>query len=124
MEKYNKVLGGFGERAAEKYLIRNKYKIIERNYRCKFGEIDIVALEEDNLVFIEVKTRTTEKYGNPSDAINFIKKKHMTKTALNYINHKKMQNYFCRFDVVEVFAEIADNDFRAVNINLIKNVLI
>jgi putative endonuclease len=124
MEKYNKLLGNFGERSAEGYLIKNKYKIIDRNYRCKFGEIDIVALEKDNLVFIEVKTRTTEKYGNPSDAINFIKKKHMTKTALNYISHKKMEKYFCRFDVVEVFAEIADSDFRVVDIKIIKNALI
>ena len=75
MEKYNKCIGNFGEDEAIRYLIKNKYKIIERNYSCKLGEIDIIAKDKDVLVFIEVKTRTNDKYGSPSLAVNYYKKR-------------------------------------------------
>ena len=65
MEKYNYNLGKLGEKIAEKYLIKNKYTIIEKNFYSKQGEIDIIAEEKDTreIVFIEVKTRTNSKYG-------------------------------------------------------------
>ena len=71
MEKYNYNLGKLGEKIAEKYLIKNKYTIIEKNFYSKQGEIDIIAEEKDTreIVFIEVKTRTNSKYGRPKDAV-------------------------------------------------------
>ena len=116
MEKYNKTIGNYGEEEATKFLIKNKYKIIERNYSCKFGEIDIIAKDKNILVFVEVKSRTNDRYGTPATAINYYKKKNIIKTAQMYIQKNKLQNEFCRFDVVEVLLENADN-----NIRLIKN---
>lgn len=121
--KYNKKIGGLGEQAAKEFLIKNGYKIVETNYFCRFGEIDIVALEDKCLVFIEVKTRTSDKYGMPQNGVNYWKKKHLELSARNYIEHKRMAEYIARFDVVEVFAKYADNNFIVENFNLIKNVL-
>ncbi len=123
MEKYNKFIGNFGEKVARDYLIKNGYKILTMNYSCRFGEIDIVALDGNCLVFVEVKTRTNDKYGHPQNAVNYWKKKHLELTARNYIDYKRMGNFIARFDVVEVFAKYADNNFITEKINLIKNVL-
>lgn len=123
MEKYNKVVGNLGEQTAKNYLIKNDYKILTTNYSCRFGEIDIIAMDKECLVFIEVKTRTSGKYGHPENAVNYWKKKHLELTARNYIDYKHMGNYIARFDVVEVFAKYADNDFIVERINLIKNIL-
>ena len=123
MEKYNKVVGKLGEQTAKNYLIKNGYKILTTNYSCRFGEIDIIAMDKECLVFIEVKTRTSGKYGHPENAVNYWKKKHLELTARNYMDYKRMGNYIARFDVVEVFAKYADNNFIVERINLIKNIL-
>lgn len=123
MEKYKNFVGKLGEDRARKYLIQNGYKILESNYFCRFGEIDIIAMDKNCLVFIEVKTRTSDKYGNPENAVNYWKKKHMELTARNYIDHKRMGNLVARFDVIEVFMKNADNNFIVEKFNLIKNVL-
>ena len=123
MEKYNKVVGNLGEQTAKNYLIKNGYKILTTNYSCRFGEIDIIAMDKECLVFIEVKTRTGSKYGHPENAVNYWKKKHLELTARNYIDYKRMGEYIARFDVVEVFAKYADNNFIVERINLIKNIL-
>jgi len=122
MEKYNKILGNFGEDAVEKYLRRHGYRVLERNYRCRFGEVDIVAIEDGCLVFVEVKTRVSGKYGNPSNAVNRMKLQHMKKTALCYINYKRMGDYPARFDVAEVFANSDEKGFSVEKINVIKNI--
>ena len=124
MDKYNKIIGGLGEKYAAAYLRRFGYKILTMNYKCQFGEIDIVALDGKCLVFAEVKTRTTEKYGAPENAVNYWKKKHLQLSARCYIEHFRMKEYFARFDVVEVFAKYADNNFEVVKINIIKNAFI
>ena len=123
MEKYNKVVGNLGEQTAKNYLIKNGYKILTTNYSCRFGEIDIIAMDKECLVFIEVKTRTSGKYGHPDNAVNYCNKKHLELTARNYMDYKRMGNYIARFDVVEVFAKYADNNFIVERINLIKNIL-
>ena len=68
-------IGKLGEELAVGYLQKQNYKIIERNFECRQGEIDIIALDKNELVFIEVKTRTSIKYGKPAEAVNQIKKK-------------------------------------------------
>ena len=124
MEKYNKVLGNFGEEAAEKFLKRRGYKILDKNYRCRFGEIDLIALEDGCLVFVEVKTRVSEKYGNPSNAVNGLKLQHMKKAALVYIDYRRMGEYPARFDIVEVFADSEETGFKIKKINLLKNIFL
>lgn len=64
-------LGLFGEDIARRYLIKQGYKILERNVRCKYGEIDIITLKNMKLIFFEVKTRRTERYGYPEEEVNY-----------------------------------------------------
>jgi len=113
----NKLLGEKGEKAAAEYLENNGYHVIERNYKCKLGEIDIIAVDNDTIAFIEVKTRSSDAYGQPGEAVNYHKQKKIIQAALSYISNKKLFDWMSRFDVVEV---ITDSD-RIIDINLIKN---
>lgn len=102
---YNKQeIGKKGETIAAEYLEKNHYKIIQRNYRCKIGEIDIIAFDkkENELAFIEVKTRTTIKYGMPKEAVNKNKQKHIYNIAQYYLICKKLEYIYCRIDVIEI----------------------
>lgn len=88
---------------AVKFLENIGYEIIIQNFRCKQGEIDIIAMNKKEIVFIEVKTRSNAKFGRPVEAVDFWKIQHIYKTA-NYFLHKySLQNFPVRFDVVEVF---------------------
>jgi len=121
MEKYNKIIGNIGEQYAVSYLQKEKYKIIDKNYRCNYGEIDIIAFDKDCLCFVEVKTRTTCKYGRPANAVNYPKRRHIINCAKVYISSKRLGNYKARFDIVEVFMKNDDNKIRIEKINIIKN---
>lgn len=95
-----KEIGDFGEDAAEKYLKDNDYEILKRNFRLKFGEIDIIAKQNDCVVFVEVKTRKSSDFGQPSEYVNLRKQKRIKKAASVYID---IENNDIRFDVIEVF---------------------
>ncbi len=95
-------LGKKGEKIAVSFLKKRKYKIVERNYRCPFGEIDIVAKEGDVLVFVEVKTRRSQDFGLPKDSIVKHKMKRMYRAALCYMNEKRIWNKQARFDVISI----------------------
>jgi putative endonuclease len=97
-----KILGREGEDQAANYLIRQGYRILERNYRTASGEIDLIALDKDAVVFVEVKTRTSDAYGAPELAVTPQKQRRMIKTALGYIKYKKLYQVPCRFDVVAI----------------------
>ncbi len=99
---YKKFLGKRGEIAATKYLISLGYKILEKNYKTYIGEIDIIAKDEDTLVFIEVKTRTSDDYGVPSEAVTIKKQEKYYKVAWEYLIKTKNCDSPCRFDVVEI----------------------
>jgi putative endonuclease len=75
---------------------------VERNYHSPYGEIDLIALEGGAVVFVEVKTRTTDAYGAPELAVDQRKQERMVKTALGYLKHKKLHQMPCRFDVVAI----------------------
>ena len=94
-------IGKIGEEIAKKYLLENNYKIVAKNFRCKFGEIDIIAYDKEELVFIEVKTRTSNKYGTGINSINRIKQQHLYKTAEYYLYKKKI-NKSIRIDAIEI----------------------
>ena len=100
MERISK--GKKGEDAAASFLAKEGYKIIERNFRCPLGEIDIVALDKGVLVFVEVKTRSSNKFGLPEEAVNRRKQHQMAKAAQFYISRKKLFNSPARVDVVAV----------------------
>ena len=95
-------LGERGEDAAVKFLRRNGYKILVRRFKSHAGEIDIIARQKDWLVFIEVKTRQTEQYGAPSEAVKKEKQRHMIRVALDYLRLLKNPRIKFRFDIVEV----------------------
>jgi putative endonuclease len=95
-------LGKKGEELAIAQLRALKYKIIERNFKCALGEIDIIAREKDMLVFVEVKTRRTRDFGGPAAAVNQRKQRQLSKVALTYLNQKKLAEMPARFDVVAV----------------------
>lgn len=111
-------IGVIGEDLAVKYLLKNNYKIWKRNFRCKQGEIDIVAWNNNELVIIEVKTRTKIKYGKPVDAVNVEKRKHIFNAAEYFVYINKLEKDFIRFDVIEVYI-----NEKKYYINHIKNIM-
>ena len=100
-----KEIGQKGENLAVAYLQNLGYKVLERNYRCKLGEVDIIALDNDTLVFIEVRTRSSLDFGLPQESINRRKRHQISKVALEYMTRKKLKNTPARFDVVAVSLE-------------------
>ena len=95
-------LGKKGEELALTRLQALNYKILERNFKCRLGEIDIIARDRNTLVFIEVKTRATRDFGGPAAAVHKRKQRQLSKVALVYLNQKKLFNLPARFDVVAV----------------------
>lgn len=88
---------------AAQYLVKQGYRIIEHNYRCKIGEIDIIAMDNEYLVFIEVKYRKGTQYGNPLEAINKHKQNVIYKVARFYmLEHRYSEYTKCRFDAVGI----------------------
>ena len=112
MEKKTKAqkTGDFGEEVAASLMRKKGFSIVERNYRSRYGEIDIIASDEQYIIFVEVKTRSTSAFGTPSLWVDKSKQKKITKTAFIYLesNQSDLQP---RFDVVEV---ICDNITGAV----------
>lgn len=113
----NKILGAFGENLACGYLSECGYRVVERNFSCKAGEVDIIAIQGDNVVFVEVKTRSSEEYGLPSEAVSISKQRKIVKTALYYLQSNRLLDYMCRFDVIEIIIDEENNH----RINLIKD---
>ena len=99
---HNVTLGNFGENLAAEYLINNKYKIIERNHRTPYGEIDIIAIKDKVLSFIEVKTRSSAQYGAPGEAVDFKKQRHIRNAARYFISYYKRPYDKVDFQVMEV----------------------
>lgn len=95
--------GRDGEREAAKYLESIGYKIVCSNFRCVQGEIDIIAEDKKEIVFVEVKTRRNSKYGEARDAVNIKKQNHILAAAKYYLYKSRMENVFVRIDVIEVY---------------------
>lgn len=101
---FNKVTGDSGEKLALEYLKNNKYRILKTNYKTNIGEIDIIAKQGDILVFVEVKTRVSDKFGLPREAVNYHKQQKIRQVASQYIKFNKLFESLCRFDVIEILA--------------------
>lgn len=100
--KQRRSIGGSGEDIAAAFLQDLGYVIVTRNYRKRFGEIDIIAEEGDTLVFVEVKTRSSSAFGSPFEAVDARKQRRMAKAALDYLSSRKLHGRAARFDVVAV----------------------
>lgn len=111
-------LGKLGEEVIANYITRLGYKILDRNFECKQGEIDIIALDKEELVFIEVKTRTGINYGEASEAITKYKKRHLLNSIKYYLYKRNLEDEFVRIDVAEVYVE-----GKNIKINYIKKAI-
>ncbi len=104
--------GELGERAAEKYLRKLGMKFLVRNFRSARGEVDLIFRDEDCLVFVEVKTRSSEEWTRPAAAVDARKKRLLSQTALDYLRLLKNPQVKIRFDIVEVL--LKDGEVREV----------
>ena len=95
-------LGDRGETLAWKYLASQGYTLIEKNYRCKVGEIDIIAKKSGRLAFLEVKTRSDETYGTPEESVHPAKQKKIIRAAQWYLKEKKIYDTSISFDVLAI----------------------
>ena len=101
MSDWNKTTGNLGEELAVKYLSQNGYVIVERNWRFRHAEVDIIAAKNNRLHFFEIKTRTSDKYGKPEESMSH-KKMKMLKTAAEEYQYKNSQWKYVQFDVVAI----------------------
>ncbi len=112
-------IGQEGENQAARLLEEQGFKVLGRNFRTRFGEIDIVAHDQlsDEIVFVEVKTRSTDKFGFPEEAVNYKKQQKIKRTALAYLSENKIYKNW-RIDVVSVLMQ----GNQVSDIRLIKNI--
>lgn len=115
----NKIKGNFGETLATEYLEKEGYIILARNFNCFYGEIDIIAVQKSELVFIEVKTRYQNDFGSPIEAINHWKSSHLYNTASYFVHKQNCANSNIRFDAIEVLI-LGSHDYK---ISHIKNIM-
>ncbi len=101
-KRENKISGNRGERAAEQYLRKNGYRILARNFTTDTGELDLVATDDAYLVFVEVKSRMSDDFGAPSEAVDFAKQRKLSMVASQYIEKNMLFGAPARFDVIEV----------------------
>lgn len=106
MTKKRKELGRYGEQLALKQYLLRGYALLYQNYRCRFGEIDLVLKKQQKLLFIEVKTRTSSAYGPAEEAIS-PRKQHKIRTVSLYFlkNYPQYAHYEIQFDVVSIFID-------------------
>ena len=103
MEDTTRARGIRGEALAVTYLKKKGYKIIERNYRCQWGEIDLIARDGKTLIFVEIKSRSSSDFGLPQDAVDRFKQEKLIQAAKAYLaEHHVQENIPARFDVVAV----------------------
>ena len=102
MDHSDTELGRWGEKQARRFLKRQGYRILQKNVVTPLGEIDIVAVDGDVLVFVEVKTRTTDEFGGPLTAVGRAKRRKVIQTARGYLARHATPDTPCRFDVVGV----------------------
>ena len=95
-------LGQRGERAAERFYLRQGMVVIDRGFQDKFGEIDLIVIDDDTIVFVEVKTRTSDVMGRPEEAVDDTKQEHLTKTAIGFLKWNRLTECRARFDVIAI----------------------
>jgi putative endonuclease len=100
--KNKKLFGAWGEQIAADYLESLGYEIVCRNYRCRYGEIDLICMDGPVWSFVEVKTRKSFQYGDGLQAITVHKRRNMTRVALYFLNQSDLPDAASRFDVVAI----------------------
>lgn len=101
--EFRKQLGNDSETIAQQYLEQRGYMLIQANFRCKTGEVDLIMQKENLLVFVEVRSKSSSRYGEPLETVDKTKQDKIRKAAGYYLyTHPKMAEHYCRFDVVSV----------------------
>ena len=113
MSKQNLYLGRNGEDIAADFLKKSGYKILVKNYKTRLGEIDIIAKDKDTLCFVEVKTRSSDRFGLPQEAVSGFKQRQLTRVALSFLKEKKLLEQKARFDVISI---MCSDDSGGVNL--------
>ncbi len=116
MKKLNKDVGNYCEDLAKDYLKRNRYFILDCNFKNRLGEIDIICAQNNLLIIVEVKGRYNYDYGLPKESISFSKQKSIIKVSTSYISYKKLFNLNVRFDVIEIYLNSNNNIFKIKHI--------
>lgn len=109
-----KIIGDKGERKVALIYKLKGYKILSRNFSCRYGELDIVALKNDTVVIVEVKTRKNDRYAEAKEFVNYSKQNRIRNTADLFLQQNNLSDYIIRFDVAEVYT---DTD----TVNIIEN---
>ena len=99
---FNKQKGSAGELSAYRYLRQHGYKIVARNYRKRFGEVDLIGWDGDTLAFIEVKCRTSHTRGRPQEAVHRGKQRQICRVAREYRSRNRLHDINYRFDIVSI----------------------
>lgn len=107
--KHNQAIGKRGENTAVMFLENNGYSILFKNWSCEYGELDIVGLKNEQLVFFEVKTRTGIRYGWPEESVTILKQEHLLNCANAFIDHyPKYEKYSWQIDVIAIMVNSSD----------------
>ncbi len=108
-------LGKRGEMIGWNYLLEEGYRILDKNYRCKIGEIDVVAQKKGRIVFIEIKTRRSLGFGGPEESVHPAKQRKLVQLALWYLKEKRMEDAACAFHVLAItFKENKEPEIRFI----------
>lgn len=105
MTRRRQRVGKAGEEAARSYLTGKGYRVIETNFRCPYGEMDLITFDGNVLVFVEVRTRTSDSFGIPAESITTEKLSRLKKTASFYMKTRYRQEVACRFDLIAIKME-------------------
>lgn len=111
--------GNMGEDFVAKFLRRNKFKILDRNHRNKYSEIDIIAENKEYIIFVEVKSRTDDSLARPADAVNYRKQQMIIRAAKYYLTYTNQSSKQPRFDIAEVY--LSERNNKPYKLNYIPN---
>lgn len=115
-------LGEVTESLACEYLRKKGFKLLERNFNCRFGEIDLIMQDKDSLVFVEVRYRRNNNFGSGAESITTSKQSKLIKTASAYLQQRaKLNKYPARFDVVSITGSIETDNINNIDFEWIKN---
>jgi len=115
---HNLSIGKRGEQEAVKYLLADGYKILKKNFYSRWGEIDLIAVKETKLSFVEVKTRVSDLYGKPHDAVTFRKKNNLRRPIQYFLLKNDYKNYKLSLDVISL---ILNQDLTIKSLRHFKN---
>lgn len=114
---YAKELGRKGEDSAQRFLEKQGYRVLERNWVCSAGEADLIVTDDETLVFVEVKTRTNESRGLPEDAVTRDKRRRYENIAISYLRSCDISEMAIRFDVIAIMVVGGERAFLRHHIN-------